>query len=256
MMRRALLILSLLGFGAFATIFAISFTSPLTLEWAAREIVRFEVERRVGARIEALSNSKVAALAQKALGKTDAELQEAKRALIADVPRRAAEAAANMLNADCECRKRLAEAAIRNQEERITTLGQARDRLAALIESAYASVTTSLLRELRIFAAANALAFALLGVVSFVRRGATLQLLLPAAVLIGAVAITVALYLFNQNWLHTILYSEYVGLAYIGYLALAATFLADVVFNRARLTTRLANTCLNLVGSALQAVPC
>lgn len=255
-MRRALLILSALGFAAFATIFAVSFFSPLTVERVAREIVRLEVERRVGAKIEALTNPKLAALAQKALGETDTDLQAAKQALSADLARKVAEVTANMLNADCECRKRLVEAAVRSQEERISTLSQARGRLVALIESAYASVTTSLLRELRIFSAANALAFAVLGVVSLVRRHATLQLLLPAAVLLGAVGITAALYVFNQNWLHTILYGQYVGWAYVGYLALAAAFLADVVFNRARVSTTLANSCLKLVGSALQAVPC
>ena len=82
-MRRALLIFSLLGFGAFGSIFALSFLNPLLIEKAAREAIRIEVERRVGAKLDDLSNSKVISLAQRALGKTDVELEDAKRALAA-----------------------------------------------------------------------------------------------------------------------------------------------------------------------------
>jgi hypothetical protein len=89
-----------------------------------------------------------------------------------------------------------------------------------------------------------------------VRKKATLQLALPAAVLVVAATVVAALYLFNQNWLHTVLYGDYVGLWYVAYLGLAIAGLADVVFNRARVTTRVVNRLLDFVGSALQAVPC
>jgi hypothetical protein len=82
------------------------------------------------------------------------------------------------------------------------------------------------------------------------------QLILPAIVLVGAVIVTGGLYLFNQNWLHTVVFGQYVGLAYIVYLASAALLLADIVFNRARVTTRLVNLTLQSVGSVATAVPC
>jgi hypothetical protein len=255
-MRRALFILSILGFSVFAAILATSFFSPLTVERVAREIVRIEVERRVVNKIDALSNSRVVALAQMALGKTDAELQAAERLLADDVPRKVAAAVANMLNADCECRKRLAQLAVNAQKDRIADLTQVRERLASLIESAYASVSAQLLRELRIFVSSNALAFAALGAVTYARRGAALQLVLPAVVLLGAVTATSVIYLFNQDWLHSIVYSDYVGFAYLGYLALASALMADVVFNRARVTTKVVNAISSAAGSALHAVPC
>ncbi len=112
------------------------------------------------------------------------------------------------------------------------------------------------MREFRVFTGSNAIAFALLGVVTLLRRNATLQLALPAVVLAGAVVVTGSLYLFNQNWLHTIVFGEYVGLAYAAYLAGVALLLADVVFNRARITTRMVNVVLQSVGSAVHALPC
>jgi hypothetical protein len=255
-MRSALLIFSFLGLGAFGLIFALSFLSPLLIEMAAREVVRIEVERRVGAKLDELSNSNVISLAQKALGKTDAELEEAKRALAADVPRKVAKGVADMLNADCDCRRKLTEGAVTAHEERVSTLTQLRERLAGLVESAYASVRNSLLRELRILTASNAVAFAVLGLVTYFRQRAALQLALPAVVLAGAVVATTTLYLFNQNWLHTVLYSQYVGLGYVAYLGLVAALLADIVFNRARVTTELVNIPLQVLCSALKAVPC
>lgn len=142
------------------------------------------------------------------------------------------------------------------KKSRIADLTQVRERLASLIESAYVSVSAQLLRELRIFAGSNALAFAALGAVTYARRGAALQLVLPAFVLLGAVAVTSVIYLFNQDWLHSIVYSDYVGFAYLGYLALASALMADVVFNRARVTTKVVNAISSAAGSALHAVPC
>lgn len=255
-MRRALLILAVLGTALFGAAFAVSLLNPLLVERAAQEVARIEVERRVGEKLDKLLSSSVVALAQKALGKTNAELESAKRQLLEGVPQQVAGVVAEMLKADCECRKRLTMGAVAAQQERITTLGQARDRLVGLIESAYASVAANLLREFRIFTAANASAFAILALVTYRRRGAALQLMLPAVALVGAVAVTGGLYLFNQDWLHTILYSQYVGLTYVAYLGAVAALLADVVFNRARVTTRLVNGALQVVGSAVQAVPC
>ncbi|ROZ69674.1 hypothetical protein [Ramlibacter sp. WS9] len=255
-MRGVLLTLALLGAVVFGAAFVTSFLNPLLVERGAREVIRIEVERRVGEKIESLSAARIVSLGQRALGKTDAELEDAKRELAAGIPRKVAEVVTAMLNADCECRKRMAAAATGAQEARITQLGQVRERLAGLIESAYASVASNLMKEFRVFTGSNAAAFALLWLVTFFRKGAALQLLLPAVVLTGAVALTGGIYIFNQNWLHTIVYSQYLGLAYAGYLGLAAVFLADVVMNRARITTRLVNAWLQVVGSAVQAVPC
>lgn len=255
-MRRALLILAFLGTALFGAACVVSLLNPLLAERVAQEVVRIEVERRVGEKLDSLSGPRVVALAQKALGKTDVELENARRQLVDGVSQKVAQVVADMLKADCECRKRLTEGAVAAQQERITSLAQVRDRLVGLIESAYASVAANLLREFRIFTAANASAFAILALVTYRRRGAALQLMVPAVALVGAVAVTGGLYLFNQNWLHTVLYSQYVGLTYVAYLGAVAALLADVVFNRARVTTRLVNGALQVVGSAVQAVPC
>ncbi len=203
-----------------------------------------------------LSQAKVIALAQRALGKTDADMEAARQEIVRGVPAKVAGVVADMLNANCECRKRLADAANKMHEEHITSLGDLRGRLVGLVEHSYASVSTNLLREIRIFTGSNAAAFALLTLVTLLRKGAALQLALPAFVLVGAVAVSAGLYLFHQNWLHTVLYGEYVGMAYVAYLGGVAAFLADVLLNRARVSTQLVNAGLNVIGAAATAVPC
>lgn len=255
-MRRTILAIGLLGTALSTVVLLLSFLNPLVIERAAREIVRIEVERRVGEKIDTLSNSRLTALAQKALGKTDEEFEAAKRALTQDVPRKVANVVADMLDADCECRRRLVRYATKAHQDRLTTLGRVREDLVSFIESAYSTVTANLMRELRIVTASNAAAFALLSLLAYLRRGASLQLLVPTVVLVGAVAITLSLYLFSQNWLHTILYGQYVGWGYAAYLIAVGACLADVLINRARVTTKVVNALLNAVGSTLQAIPC
>jgi hypothetical protein len=219
LMRTILLTVSLLGTLLFGAAFAVSFLDPLLVERAAREVVRMEVERRVGEKVEALSTARMVVLAQKALGATEAQIAETRRDLAAEVPRKVAEVVAQA------------------QEHKLSSLMQVRQHLVGMVETAYHSVAAHLLREFRIVTGCNALAFALLAAVTWWRRAAALQLLLPAVVLVGATAITAGLCLFSQNWLHTILYSQYVGWSCAAYLGVVASMLANVAFNRARINT-------------------
>lgn len=181
-MRSLLSWIGWVGTLSFGTAFLLSLISPILIEQVAREVVRIEVERRVGERIESLTNSRVVQLAQKALGHTDAQARAAREALARDVPGRVADAMSDLLRADCECRKRLVDAARESALGRPGSLEQVSERLQGLIESAYASASTQLLREFRIFTGVNALAFALLIGLARWRRAAAVQLVLHAAV--------------------------------------------------------------------------
>jgi hypothetical protein len=256
LVRNGLLFLGLLGTALFAGAFALSFLEPLLIERAAREVVRIEVERRVGEKIDSLSGTRIVGLAQRALRRTELDIEGSLQAIRQDIPRKVADIVAGMLDADCPCRKRLVEYARSSSIERLSSLRQAQERLSGLIESAYASVTHNLMREFRIFTASNAVAFALLAVITLIYRAATLQLLLVGLVVVGAVVVTGGLYVFNQNWLHTIVFGDYVGMGYAVYLAGVALLFADVAFNRARVTTDIVNLALEALGSAVRAAPC
>lgn len=255
-MRWVIKALGLSGTFLFGLAFGLSFLAPLSVERAAREVIRIEVERRMGEKIEALSNAQVIRWARKALGRTEGEIESARRDLAENVPARVAEVMADMLKADCPCRRHLVEVATHARQQQLASLEQVREHLDEFIESAYASVSAKLLREFRIFTGANAAAFALLAGIAAWRRGVSVQLLPPAIILTGAVLTTGSLYLFKQDWLHTILYSDYMGMAYLAYLGLVAAWFADMLLNRARITTQLLNLTLQGLGAAVQAGPC
>jgi hypothetical protein len=255
-MRSLLLMLGLLGTLLFGAAFTLSYANPLLIERAARELVRMEVERRTGEQMDALLDSRIATMAKRQLQRIDADIDRSRQALRNEVPRKVAQVIADMLDADCACRKRLADNAMGAESERLSALTTTRDRLRTLIESTYASVARKLMREFRIFTGSNAAAFALLVLVTLTRRRAGLQLALPAIALIGAVAATSGLYLFKQNWLHTIIFDDYTGFAHMAYLAIVAALLADILLNRGRVTTRIVNAFLRAFGSAASAVPC
>jgi hypothetical protein len=255
-LRIAILALSALGTLLFGGALALSIGKPLLVERAAREVARIEVERRVNERINALSDSRITALARKALLHTDLEIERTGAEIRNQVSQRVAATVADMLDPGCECRRRVADHMASAEKQRLRSLLEVRQHLGSLIEASYASVSQSLMREFRIFTASNAVAFALLGLAALARRRARLQLLLPALVMVGAVAITSGLYLFNQDWLHTIVFGQYLGLGYSLYLLGVVLLLADIAFNRTRAITGILNVLLNALGSAASVTPC
>ncbi|MCL1960359.1 MAG: hypothetical protein FWG56_00935 [Desulfovibrionaceae bacterium] len=259
-MRLFILCLGILGIVVFGGAFTRSYTDPMLVERLGKEIARIEIERRVGAKVDALTDSaltsRVTALAQKALGKTDAEIEEMRNQIKADIPKKVASVMADMLKVDCECRARMLALAQKGWIDRLTSLIEVRQRLGDLIEHAYQEVSARLLREFRIFTGANALVFLALTAVAARRRQARVQLVLPTLVLLGAAAITSALYLFGQNWLHTIIFGAYWGWAYFGYLGLALALLGDIAFNKARVSTTLIQSAFDAVGASIDILPC
>lgn len=248
-MRTLILAASALGFALCAGLLLLSFVAPLQVERWARAAIEHDVQRKVDARWQSLQKPALLRSAEQRARQHTDEIAQARRELVALAVR-------EMLDPDCPCRRAMRAAERAGLGERIEQLGELKEKLHRFAQAKYAEVAAALLRELRIFSACNAAVFALLGSVAFVRRRATLQLLAPTVVLLGAAAVVACGYLFSQNWLQTILLSDYVGWTYAPWLGLAIAAMADVVWNRARICTRLINLTANVLGSAIQAVPC
>lgn len=239
--RKALLGICTAGLALLGGLLFVSYAAPLTIERLAREAIQLEVERRVGARIDALSDTRLAGLARKALEKTSAEAAAGEAALRQQVPRRVANLVADMLKADCECRKRLARSFQEAAEAHLDTLRDAEARLTGWIEQGYATTRAQLLQELRIFSGVNALCFLLLGGLCLWRRPTTPQLMLLAGTVLSAAVVVGGFYLFKQDWLHTLVFGSYVGWGYAAYLAAVTGLFADIAFNQARISVNLLN---------------
>lgn len=242
-MRRAILLLSAAGVLLFGGAFALSFSNPLLIESAMREVVRNEVQFRVQQRMDRLDGSSLVRLAERALGQNRRQLDT----LRAELPGKVAAGVADMLRAECPCRQRLGRGLQALAQTRLASLAGVQERLTGLIHTAYAEVATRLLLEFRVFTGTNALAFIVLGGLALARRHADRELGLAAVMLAGSVLITSGFYLFGQNWLHTILFSDYVGMAYAGWLIAVAALFGDLLFNRARVTSQMLNVATAVV---------
>jgi hypothetical protein len=254
--RSAIAGIGLFGAIVFAAAFVHSFLDPLAVESMARELVRVEVQARVEARLERLDDDALVGFARRAARKNAQGLATLERQVAEGVPQQVAAVVARMLDADCECRRKIAAQADAGFAGAIADLTRVDERLTAFIQAQYRDVAAALTREFRIFTGANAFVFGLLGLIAVIRRNAGIHLVLPAIILVGAAALVGYFYLFEQDWLRTILFGDYVGFAYFAYLGLAMAFLVDVALNRARATTTLINAALDAVGSAFFVVPC
>lgn len=250
--RPLLLLVSIVGTLLFGSAFLTSLAQPGYVEDVAKNLIRHEVEKKVHEKIDALDEKFLAGKAGALIQKHAQEAEQARRQLREKVPERIAAEIAEMRNLDCECRRKIESHSRAGLEWTIAKAAQAKERLTALIRSQYMEVATRLTREFRIFTGANALVFSLLGGAVWFKRGAGRHLVPAALVLVAAAVATGYLYLFQQNWLRTVLFSDYVGWAYFAYLGAVFALLGDVVLNRARATVGL----LRSVSFDIQVLPC
>ena len=236
LVRPLTLLIALLGSLLFGTVLLTALLQPTWIEHTARDLIRQHIEKKTGEKLQALDARFLSGRARILWQGKQQEIDAARKALSAGLSARVAAIAAEMGIPASECRKRREQ---RLQLE-IGTAQQMQAQLDALIRTAYLDTADKLLRELRIFSAANALAFALLGLAALKRRSADAVALVPAAAtLLAATLISSAVSLWGQNWLSTIVMGSYVGWGQFAYIAVVYAWLCDLLFNQARVSGHL-----------------
>jgi len=195
-------------------------------------------------------------LARKAFKANEEKLGVVKEQLRLRAHESMASALAEIRNLDCECRAKYAERLKRGFEFKISALQTANDQIVSTIQRGYMGVVADLKKDVRIFLISNVAIFVLLLLVSFLKPTARLHLMIPAVLLTFATLVCSYFYVFEQNWLLTIIHSDYVGFGYLAYLAIVVLFLADILFNKGRVTVEILNQFFSAIGSALSAGPC
>lgn len=250
--RAVIIAIGMVGTLVFGSAFVLSFLNPGLVEKIGKNIIRYQIEKKVHEKIDALDAGTLAKQAARHIKGFDADIADAKRKLAAGLPEKIAAVIAEMGNLDCECRKKIEKSIHDGYLWQITHAAQAQEKLNSLIRTKYMETAEQLTREFRIFTGSNAVVFALLAIAGLIKKKAGVHLMPIAVVLVAAAGATAYLYLFNQNWLHTLVFSDYLGLAYVAYLSLVFAWLSDVIFNRARVTSAILS---NIPGSLVVA-PC
>lgn len=258
--RISLRIIGLLGALVFGTFVYFSFSTPEWVENFAAEYIEGEARKRVESSIDDIappeSESALGRLADGLYERNEARIEELKTRLRDRVHEQWAAAIAAIRDLDCECRRKHEELFEQSFIAEIGLLDAANEQIESFVHGKYMVVSAELRRDIRIFAGSNLGVFVLLLFTSFLKPRATTHLFLPGILLFASTLICTYFYLFEQNWLMTIIHSSYLGFAYLAWLAAVFLLLCDIVFNRGRVTSWIINQILSAVGSAASVVPC
>ena len=245
-MNARIAILRVIGAGGallFAFFFLLTFWRPLWVETFAADFIKSEVTSELHTRIDSLGfEGASGVLSQTAAAiyrKNQQQIDRYKADLKARVDLQIAACIARMLALGDEGRERLGRWLEAGRLDGMSSLAAVNEKLTDVIQGNYLRVVGELKRDLRIFTATNCACFLLLLLATFLRPDAVKMLTLPALLLTTATLYCSYAYVFDQNWLLTIIYSDYLGFAYLGYLTLAFLFLCDILLNRGRVTAQL-----------------
>jgi hypothetical protein len=241
--RLTLRIIGCTGLAPFAFFFFLTYHTPQWVEDFAADYIENQVADHVDATIDGLG----APQGENALSRYAAQLYEENEARIAGMKQYLKkEARVRLIDCIDKARSLTPEQRAKfdgwiemGAQVTIGSLTVDNSKLADLIQSGYLKVVAELKREIRGFTAINAIAFLLLLLASFLRPEAVRSLFVPGALLFASTLLCAWLYVFEQNWLLTMVQGSYVGKAYAVYLGLVFLFLCDIALNRARITTRL-----------------
>lgn len=249
-------VLGITGAALFGAVLALTFVSITWLEASAKGFVHHQLRKEAQATYTAVNDSTAAQTAKHLLDRLGLEETQIHAYLKDDLPQKMAAAIASLCGYDCERKKLLTESITAGYLHGLQSISLAEQRLVDIVRGKYLVIVKNLQGDVRIFAATNLAMFALLLLASLLKPRALLQLYVPGLLLFVATLVASAVYLFGQDWFYTILYNDYMGVAYLGYLAAIFGLLLDVILNRARVTTELVNAIANAIGSAVNAVPC
>lgn len=260
-MKITLRSIGLIGTLLFGMLFSITFKVPGFVEGMGKEFIQSQIQKKTNEKIEQVKSSnkdsKLGKLAAALYKKNQKKIDEVKELLKTKAHEKMALVVAEMSDLSCECRKKYSENLKQGFEFKLLSLQSANEQLTDFMKTKYMQVSIELKRDVRIFTGSNGIIFLFLLLISFLKPQAIKHLFLPGLLLFTATSISSFFYVFEQNWLLTIIYNNYYGFAYLGFVGIVFLLLSDIAFNKCRITTEIINAALEMVGSAATALaPC
>jgi len=242
----------------FATFFALTFHRPEWVEDFAAEYLEARVAEKLDDKIDALrepaGGDALSRYAAQLYRQNETQISGLRDLLKSEVSRQLEICIPQIRELSAEQRARIARWVEEGATLSVGSLTLDNSRLVAIIQSGYLAVVADLQRDIRIFAASNAAAFLLLVLVSMLRPGHTRALFVPGVLLGVSTLLCASLYVFEQNWLLTIIHGDYLGFAYTAWLGVVFLLLCDIWLNRARVTMRIGESIGSAAGSIASAM--
>lgn len=241
----ALRLAGIAGAALFAAFFWFTFSTPDWVENVAAEFIEARVAEKIDTRIDSLrppaGDGALARYTRHLYEENETRINELKEQLRSETRARMDTCLAQLRALSPELREKLMNWLQQSTLASIDSLRMENLKLDQLIQSSYFTVVASLKRDIRVFTATNAAAFLLLVMVSLLKPEALRQLFVPGVLLTVATFVCAYLYVFEQDWLLTLIHGDYLGFAYTAYLGVVFLFLCDIALNRGRVTVQLMN---------------
>ena len=238
--------------------FVYSFTSPQTIEKNARSFIKEQVSQKTHEKIDTIGqkhkDNKLVKLSAKLFKKKKEKLKLYKDALKYKVDEKLAMVMAKMLDLNCVCRQKYKGMMHNFIITKISNLKTAIKTLEAFMTQKYMYVVENIIKDFRIFLGSSFVVLLIMLLLLFSKPQVSIQINMLAVLMLLSTVVSSYFYIFKQNWFYTIIYNDFVGFAYLMYLGIIFLFLCDIIFNKARITTEVANVILNAIGSSLTAV--
>ncbi len=226
------------------------------MEASAKSFVKSQIEKEVREKVAVVTESSMVQKAQKLADRLGYQESQLKQDIENNLPEKIASIMANMCGYDCERKKQLASQIKNIYLDKIKNLKVAQVNLSELVKGKYVEIVSNLKTDLRIFTLSNALMFLLMLTISLMKPQAIKHLYLPGMLLLMATLVSTSIYVFGQDWFYTIIYNDYMGLAYLVYIGFIFAFLLDIVLNRCRVTSYILDVLSHVFSGIGDVSPC
>lgn len=258
-LRFANIIMTLIGTTVFASFLLYINLAPKDFDQRTRNFAVSQIEQKIDGRLASAASSPAAERVSEFAGRISDRLQsrvdDMRGSLDAGIDVLVADILAAACKLDCERRDEAAGAVREFYENSILRHSMALDRLENLVVGEYDAVMTELRLDLRIFSGSTALAFGLALLLSVFRGRAAAHLVPISIALTLATVLAVSWYALGQDWVMTVLFSNYWGWTYSVFLGGLSALMIDIAVNKARVTSFVFNSIGNGIGG-INFLPC
>ena len=250
MFTKSLKVITLFLTLIYGFIFILSLTSTDTIRVGAKEFIKYQISKEIHAKVDKLNDNKLVKYVKRKTREKSIELKIYKEFLKKHLSSTVDKITEKLSKEECECRKRRRNFVSSFLTTKINNTKKAISHLKEFIHYKYINITSKLIKDIQIASASSFLAMLLISSLLFFKSKLSVQINLLSLLMLLSTLAGTWLYIFKQNWFYTIIYNDYIGFWYMCYLAIVFLLIADIVFNKARVTTELLNAFFSAIGSA------
>lgn len=182
------------------------------------------------------------------------QAQIIKREIDSHVPEVIGAFIAALCEADCKEQDAITKSVKEIWQSRLAQIGVGYSTTKELIQGHYARILKELRADISLFFLTQSVLLGLASLIALFDRRAGIHTAFVAAILLTSAGLCGIWYVFGQDWLWSIIFSDYWGIGYPIFSGFLAFLLADITWNRGRVTSAVFNFFGNVFGAVLSPI--